>query len=70
MGIKITEYVICKQEAFYIIEILLYIYIVHQTEVISGFSFTLVSGKLPPGQGQGLALELGLGRNFHRGQFP
>ena len=48
MGIKITEYVICKQEAFYIIEILLYIYIVHQTEVISGFSFTLVSGKLPP----------------------
>ena len=41
MEIKITEYVVCQQEAFYIIEILLL-----QTEVISGFLFTFVTHKL------------------------
>ena len=41
MEIKITEYVVCQQEVFYIIEILLL-----QTEVISGFLFTFVTHKL------------------------
>ena len=72
MEIKITEYVICKQEAFYIIEILLYIYILHQTEVISGFSFTLVSGKLPPRKiasrsGSGISVRIRAGAQFSSG---
>ena len=46
MGIKITEYVICQQESFYIIEILLHIYNVQLTEVISGFIFTFITHKL------------------------
>ena len=46
MEIKITEYVICKQEAFYIIEILLHICNAQQTEVISGFLFTFITHKL------------------------
>ena len=44
---KITECVICKQEAFNIIEILFHIlYNVQQTEVISSFLFTFIIHKL------------------------
>ena len=46
MEIKRTEYVICKQEVFYIIEILLHICNAQQTEVISGFLFTFITHKL------------------------
>ena len=46
MEIKITKYVICKQEAFNTIETLLNIYNVQQTEVTSGFLFTFITHKL------------------------
>ena len=46
MEIKRTEYVIWKQEAFYIIEILLHICNVQQTEVIFGFLFYFITHKL------------------------
>ena len=44
--IKITEYVICQQEAFCIIEFCLHIYNVQQANVISGFLFTFINHKL------------------------
>ena len=43
MEIKIIEYVICRG---FLIEILLRIYNVQQTEVISGFLFTFITHKL------------------------
>ena len=47
MESKITEYVICKQEAFYTIEILFHIlYDVQQTEGVSSFLFTFIIRKL------------------------
>ena len=43
MEIKIIEYVICRG---FLILILLHIYNVQQTEVISGFLFTFITHKL------------------------
>ena len=44
--IKVTDYVVCQQEAFYIIELLLHINSGQQTEVIFGFLFTFINHKL------------------------
>ena len=46
MEIKVTDYVVCQQEAFYIIELLLHINSGQQTEVIFGFLFTFINHKL------------------------